>query len=187
MTPGLPPYVRTSEDRELLGALYRQYQALADESYRRICGSGGIALSLHSYAPKSVEIGQVDDRIVSQLRWAYDPSRYDDWELRPEVDLIIDTEDGARPAPASLVRGLKELYRAAGLEVAESATYRLHPATTAYLHSRRYPGQVLCLEIRRDLLADPFSPFEEMRIGEAKVERMAAPIAEACSTTLALR
>ena len=47
------------------------------------------------------------------------------------------------------------------------------------VYSHAYPGRVLCLEINRAALADPFSPFEEMRIGAAKVSRMSAPVAEA--------
>ena len=38
---------------------------------------------------------------------------------------------------------------------------------------------LLCIEISRALLADPFCPFEEMHIGREKVERMSGPIVEA--------
>ena len=31
--------------------------------------------------------------------------------------------------------------------------------------------------VRRDLLADPFDPFKEMRIGKEKIDRLAAPLA----------
>jgi hypothetical protein len=41
------------------------------------------------------------------------------------------------------------------------------------------PGYVLCLEVRRDLLADPFEPFAEMRIGATQVARLARPLAAA--------
>jgi hypothetical protein len=41
------------------------------------------------------------------------------------------------------------------------------------------PGRALCVEVRRDLLADPFEPFAEMRIGNAAVERLAGPFARA--------
>ena len=64
-------------------------------------------------------------------------------------------------------------------QAAQNVTYRLHPATTGYLHSARFPGQVVCLEIRRDQLADPFTPFAAMRISHAKAVRMAAPLAAA--------
>ena len=49
----------------------------------------------------------------------------------------------------------------------------------AYAHSMRYPGRVLCMEINRELLADPFTPFAEMHISERKARRMAAPLAAA--------
>ena len=49
-----------------------------------------------------------------------------------------------------------------------------------YRHSTAYPECVLCIEISRALVADPFSPFEEMRIGPEKVERMSRPIGAAC-------
>jgi len=35
------------------------------------------------------------------------------------------------------------------------------------------------MEVRRDLVADPFDPFTATRIGEAKVARLAGPLAEA--------
>jgi hypothetical protein len=41
------------------------------------------------------------------------------------------------------------------------------------------PGRALCLEVRRDLLADPFEPFAQMRIGAEKVERLAEPLSSA--------
>jgi len=187
MTPGVPPYIRAEQDRALLEERHGRYQSIVDEAYRQICGAGGVAITLHSYAPRSVGIDQVDDRIVTQLRWAYEPARYETWPLRPEVDLIVDTEEGERLAPPDLVRRLKEDFAAGGVEVAENATYRLHPATTAHVHSLRYPGQVLCLEVRRDLLADPFTPFEEMRIGAAQVERIAEPIAKAAKRATVCR
>ena len=43
----------------------------------------------------------------------------------------------------------------------------------------RRPGRTLCLEVRRDLLADPFEPFAEMHIGPTLVGRLAGPIAAA--------
>ena len=55
----------------------------------------------------------------------------------------------------------------------------LHPSTQAYAHVLALPGRTLCLEVRRDLLADPWSPFAEMRIGAAQVARLAAPLAAA--------
>ena len=41
------------------------------------------------------------------------------------------------------------------------------------------PGRALCVEVRRDLLADPFEPFAQMTIGTAKVDRLVAPFVRA--------
>jgi len=65
------------------------------------------------------------------------------------------------------------------LTVADSATYPLHSSTMAWDHVMAHPGRTLCLEVRRDLLADPFEPFAQMKISEAKVERIAVPLATA--------
>ena len=35
------------------------------------------------------------------------------------------------------------------------------------------------MEVRRDLLADPFTPFAQMHIGAEKTARLAAPLAKA--------
>jgi hypothetical protein len=63
--------------------------------------------------------------------------------------------------------------------VAESETYPMHPSTLAWDHVQRRPGRALCVEVRRDLLADPIDPFAEMHIGDAKVTRLADPLARA--------
>jgi hypothetical protein len=41
------------------------------------------------------------------------------------------------------------------------------------------PGRALCVEVRRDLLADPFVPFAQMTIGAAKVDRLVGPFVNA--------
>jgi hypothetical protein len=41
------------------------------------------------------------------------------------------------------------------------------------------PGRALCVEFRRDLLAERFEPFVELPIADARVERLAAPLARA--------
>ena len=48
--------------------------------------------------------------------------------------------------------------------------------------SRRFPGQVLCVELNRGLLARPFVPFAEMTIGPTRTARLAAPLAAASLT-----
>ena len=179
LTPGLPAYVTRAEDVRTLMGLYRDYQTMAAKAYEAVCGAGGGALILHTYAPRSIQVDGVDEDIVDALRRSYEPAVYEGWKRRPEVDLISETEDGERLVPEGLVRALRERYARIGVQVAENDTYRLHPSTMGYVHSARYPGRVLCMEISRELLADPFTPFAEMSIGEEKARRMAAPIAAA--------
>ncbi len=159
--------------------MHGAYQAAAARAYETVCGAGGTALILHTYAPRSVRLERVDEGIVAALRRAYEPSIYPTWDRRPAVDLITESVDGERLAPSAIVRAVRERYERIGVEVEENATYRLHEATMGHVRSVRYPRRVLCLEISRDLLADPFTPFEEMSISESKARRMAAPIAAA--------
>lgn len=178
ITAAVPSYVTDPADRATLRELHGAYVAVAERAYALVCGAGGLALTLHTYAPRSVHV-DVDRDIGAALRRAYEPGVYESWEPRPDVDLITETDDGARLAPPGLVAAVREQYARCGIAVTENVSYRLHPATLGHLFSTRYPGRVLCLEINRALLADPFTPFAEMRIGEEMVERMAAPLAAA--------
>ena len=44
-------------------------------------------------------------------------------------------------------------------------------------YAQQYPQQVICVELNRGFVADPFVPFGEAPISPAKVEKMVAPIA----------
>ena len=179
LSPAVFEYIRESADVERLTALYAAYRAVADLAYELVCGSGGLAFVPHTYAPKTVSIDSFDEGIGKALRRAYEPEQYPEWPTRPAVDLLTATPDGVELAPAGVVAAIRENYAKIGISAVENVTYNLHPATMAYRYSARYPGQVLCLEVARDLLADPFSPFEEMQISPRKVATMSAPIAEA--------
>jgi hypothetical protein len=194
ITPGLPAYVTGAEDVETLLRMHRNYQAVAAQAYQIVCGAAGSASSpgsdasdspdasaliLHTYAPRSVDIDSVDEAIVPALRRAYEPAVFATLPSRPDVDLITETVAGEDLAPRALVRAIHKRYADIGIAVAENATYRLHESTMGYIHSSKYPGQVLCMEINRELLADPFTPFAEMSISERKARRMAVPIAAA--------
>jgi hypothetical protein len=179
VTPGLPEYVSRAEDIETLTRMHAQYHAVARGAYEAVCGRGGSALMLHTYAPRSIEIDRVDDGIVAALHRAYEPGTYETWTERPDVDVITEAKDGTNLAPPGLVQKLREAYARIGIAVGENDTYRLVPETMGYVFSRAYAGRVACIEISRALLADPFTPFEEMRIDDAKARRMAAPIATA--------
>ncbi|HND28781.1 MAG TPA: N-formylglutamate amidohydrolase [Myxococcota bacterium] len=176
VTPGVPPYVRESADLHHLEQLYWSYQEVALAAFAEVCGAGGQALMLHSYAPRTVDV-EVDDQIVQSLRAAYEPERVGQWPLRPEVDLIGRAPDGSLYADAEQTERLRLAFDTIGLSMKISATYPLHPSTMAYHHAMRYPGRTLCLEIRRDLLADPFDPFVQMHISPEKVARLVGALA----------
>jgi hypothetical protein len=179
MTPAVPDYVTNPRDSKLLRSLHASYNEVAAKAFRLVCGAGSPALILHTYAPRSIQVERIDAEIVETLRRAYAPGRYETWPRRPDVDVISELEDGSLAAPRDLVAALRRFYARIDVEVAENATYRLVPATMGHVHSVRYPGRVLCMEINRELLAEPFEPFEEMHIGEDRVTRMAGPLADA--------
>lgn len=167
VTPGLMPWITSPEDRALLRGRYDRYVGAVREAIARL-GDRGALLLMHTYAPRTVDV-EVDADIVTNLRRAYRPEVEPTWPLRPELDVIARGTDGTDFAPRAVVETLR---RELGLPVAESATYPLHPSTLAWAHVQARPGRAVCIEVRRDLLADPFEPFAEMRIGAAKIARL---------------
>lgn len=180
VTPGLAPYARDAADRQLLLGRYAAYRDLVTRAMDVVCGGGGDALMLHSYAPREVDV-PVDDRIVERLREAYEPDRIDDWPLRPEIDLIVRTPEGELLASEPRVARVRAAFESDGLEVAEGRTYPLHPSTMAHFFARRHPGRTLCIEMRRDLLVPAFTPFAEMRGDPSKAAWLGAALARAVS------
>lgn len=177
VTPGLMPWITAPEDRALLRGRYDAYVAAVGAAAAALSPDGAVLL-LHTYAPRDIDV-EVDERIVERLHDAYRPEVEPTWPLRPELDVIGRATDGTSHAPAAVAEALRAALGADGIAVADGVTYPLHPSTMAWDHVQRRPSRVLCLEVRRDLLADPFTPFAEMRIGEAKVARLAGPLAEA--------
>lgn len=186
MTPGLPPYISAPADRELLSSLYQQYHSAVSKAYQEVCAAGGLAVALHTYAPRSVEV-EVDGDIVKALRAAYRPGTYEGWTLRPSVDCITRDADGRDLSPPGLVASLRAAYAALGLATGNNATYHLHPATMGYHYAVSYPNHVLCVEYRRDLLGAPWRPFSPSAVGPRKVARLAAPLAALLSRALDAR
>lgn len=185
MTAGIPDYVRDPGDRELLLGLHARYAALAEAAYAEVCAEGaGLAVALHTYAPRSIDV-PVDDRIVDSLRREYRAGALERWPLRPEIDLIAATAEGESWVPEGWLERARATFGADGFEVAVDATYSLHPATLAHRFSVAYPGRVVCLEVRRDLLGDPWEPFTESRIGGARFDRVADALARAIDRQLA--
>jgi len=174
VTPGVPPWVTHPDDHALLLGLYTAYQAVAGATINRVCAAEGRALLLHTYAPRSVDV-EVSMNIVPDLHAAYaDPER---WPLRPEVDLIFRKPDGSRALPDATVDALRKALAAIGVPMAEGATYPLHPITTGYAHVVAWPGKVVCVEVRRDLLTEAFVPFNEVVASPNRVERLAEAFA----------
>jgi hypothetical protein len=178
LTPGLPPYVRHPGDVQMLVGLHATYTRMVEAALRRICGAGGMALILHTYAPRTVGV-QVDDDIVRSLHWAYSPKMLPTWPLRHEVDLITTDGDGRVLSDPALLEHVHSCFERMGITPAENAAYHLHPATSAAAHSARYPGQTLCMEVRRDLVVSEFTPFAEMSADPARIDRFAGALASA--------
>ena len=176
VTPGLMPWITTDADRELLRSAYDRYV----ETVRTTAAMApdGAMLLLHTYAPRTVDV-EVDHDIGPKLRRAYQPEVEPTWPLRPAIDVISRALDGTDHAPAAVVAALRENLAPLGVEVAGGEPYPLHPSTLAWDHVVARPGRALCVEVRRDLLADPFTPFAQMTIGAAKVEKLAGPFADA--------
>lgn len=187
MTPGLQPYVHDARDQALLTELHARYTAVVEAAFDEVCGAGGLAFVPHTYGPVSMAIERVDDDIVKNLHWAMAPERAATWPVRPEVDLIHTTAEGESLAPEGLVDALAARMEAEGIEVARDHTYYLHPASMGFLWCERHPGQVLTLEVRRDLLVADYTPFAEMTPTEAGLARFGAPIAASLADSLAAR
>jgi hypothetical protein len=183
MTPGLHAWVRDPRDKTLLLDRYHAYRSLAERTYAQVCDGGGLALMVHSYAPRSIDV-PVDDRIVDHLRKAYEPDSIGSWPLRPEVDFIARTPEGTDLAAPALLREAAAAFAAAGLTSTINGTYPLHPSTLAHDFAVRHQGRTLCLEVRRDLLVPEFTPFAEMLADPGRADRIAAPLAAASIAAL---
>jgi hypothetical protein len=182
-TPGLPPWVQDEHDRTLLLDRYFAYRDVVTRAFATVCGSGGLGLCVHTYAPRSIDVA-VDADIVRSLHAAYAADRIGTWPLRPAVDLITHDPDGRELASPRLAAGAESELTAAGFEVERNGAYSLHPVTLAHEFAERYPGSTLCFEVRRDLLVSAFTPFREMIPEPTRVARAARPLAGAVLAAL---
>jgi predicted N-formylglutamate amidohydrolase len=178
LTGSIPAYVRDPADRAALLGLHRRYVAVVEAALAALAPRGFLLMP-HTYGPVTLGIERVDDTIVERLRWAHEPARRAGWPVRPEVDLITRTADGALHAAAPVVDAVAAAYRALGVAVAENATYHLHPSTLGLRWAGRRPGRALCLEIRRDLLVPGWTWNRESQVDPALADRFAAPLADA--------
>jgi hypothetical protein len=179
LTAGIPSYVQSETDRALLCRLHASYVATARAAYAFVCGSGGFALVPHTYGPRSVGIERVDAHIVENLRAACEGAREGSWPLRPEIDLL--TRDGAGNllCAAGLEDRLLAAFASGGYAPKANQTYQLVPGSLGYDWSIAYPGRVLCLEVRRDLVVDEWLALRAMTVAKAKVARVADVLAAA--------
>jgi len=69
MTPGLQPWVQDEGDRRLLLDRYFAYRAVVERAFAVTVGAGGVAVFVHTYAPRSIDVA-VDERIGERLRAA---------------------------------------------------------------------------------------------------------------------
>jgi hypothetical protein len=178
LTTALPPYVRDGDDHATLLGLHRAYTSLVERAYATVCGAGGLALVQHTYGPVTLGIDAIDDDIVHNLRAAHAPDVVGSWPLRAQVDLITRDAAGVELAPAGAADALVDAYADLGVEVVVGGTYYLHESTMGALWSARYPGRVLCLEIRRDLLVREWVWNAEMEVDPDAVDRFAGPLAD---------
>ncbi|MEM1022171.1 MAG: N-formylglutamate amidohydrolase [Myxococcota bacterium] len=181
ITPGLAPWLTQPEDQALLVELHRQYTLAVEAVLADALPQAGLLL-LHSYAPRSVDV-EVTERIVDDLRAAYEPDKAETWPLRPPIDLIHRLPDGRSLQPVGFFEALNRAFDGVEL-VGDNLSYPLHPVTMAHGHAIRWPGRVVCLEVRRDLLADPFVPLKPVRISSCKVDRLARPLTDVVEARL---
>ena len=132
---------------------------------------------LHTYAPRTVPITSVDRDIVKQLHVFYHSEKIRSCKLRPQIDVIHKTPNNEELSDLKWYESVSQEFRTIGLDVADGASYPLHPVTMAYHYAKAYPRQTLCIEIRRDLIVERWEPFSEMRISQEKAEKLAACLA----------
>jgi len=179
LTPQIPNYVTDPDDIEKVAAFHQNYVAQAELVYDEVCGNGGKALILHTYAPRTVELDSFEGNIVQQLGEAWLPKNRRKWPKRPDVDLITAPPDEPSLAPQDLVEDVRRLYASIKVEVAENATFHLHPETLGLRWSRKYPGHVLCVEINRQRLVKKWAPLEPLEVTPGRVQKMAKPLVSA--------
>ena len=180
----LPAYVTDPVDAATLGAYYQNYVTQAERAYAEVCGAGGHALIVHTYAPRSVSLEKIDGDVVAQLEQAWKPKNRRKWPKRPDVDLITAPPGGSSLAPPELVRAVREGYAEIGIEVAENATYNQHPNTLGARWSAMYPQRVLCIELNRQRLIKKWLPLEPLEVTPGRVRKMSAPLITAMATVL---
>jgi hypothetical protein len=184
LTAGIPAYVRDEADLVLLRDLHHQYVELARRAFAAVGDRGGFALVPHTYGPRSMGISGVGDDIVEQLKKATAPGTWESWPERAPVDLLTRDGAGRELSPPGLEARLLVDFTAAGLLAHANNTYYVHESSLAWTWATTWPGRLLALEVRRDLLVQEFLPFDETLAIPAKVAPVARVLAAALVDTL---
>ncbi|MCB9743968.1 MAG: hypothetical protein H6740_15315 [Alphaproteobacteria bacterium] len=187
LTPGLAPWVRDPADQALLTELHAAYLGEVNAAWDAVVAAGGLGVTPHSYAPRSVGVDRIDDDIAARMREVWSPEQVSSWPLRPQVDLLTEDMDARDLSPPGAAAALLPRYEALGIEVTENHAYRLHPITQGHALAARAPGRLLCFELRRDLLVKAWTPFAEMHADPEAIARLGAPLVEVFDGLLAAR
>ncbi len=188
LTAGIPSYITHPDDLALLQTLHRQYVDVVAAAYAAVCGrASGIALVPHTYGPRSMGIKAIDKDIVKNLRWACEPEQEAQWPLRAEVDLLTRDGDKRELSPPGIEARLLSDFAAAGFDAKANDTYYVHESSLAHTWSVTYPGQLICLEVRRDILVPQWLPFDETIADDAKVARVVDVLAPVVVDALSAR
>lgn len=177
--PGLMPWVVSAADLQLLTARHAAYVSVVEAAISALPVHAQLVL-MHTYAPRSLGVS-VDLSIVPQLHAAYAPGTLETWPLRAEIDVIGRDAAGVLQVSAPVLAALQAHGAEAGIAVADSATYHLHPSTMGWHYAQALPERCICVEVRRDLLSPEgvFVPFSAWTPDPARVAALAEPIAQA--------
>lgn len=174
LTGAVAPFARPDE-LDAIRARYAAYQVVADAAHAEVCGRGGAALNLHTYAPITVSI-QSGEPLLDAVRRAYVPDNYPSYPQRPTAQVITRLPGEEPITDQRLCALLVARYAAAGVALSLDDPFTMHKATACYLRAAAYPGLVTVLELRRDALTDAFTPFAKWPASPQRVEAMTAPL-----------
>ena len=103
------------------------------------------------------------------------------------MDLLTRDGDKRELSPPGVEARLLADFKAAGFDAKANDTYYVHESSLAYTWSVTYPGQLICLEVRRDILVPQWLPFEETIADDAKVARVVDVLAPVVVDALSAR
>ncbi len=170
--------VREAGTTQQAKALYDAYQALSDRAHADVCGRGGYAFQLHTYAPISVPVPQ-EKTVEEALEHAYRPEHYDTFPKRPIGQLITGRPDAEPLTERALVQRIQDMYARVALEIPENSPFALDPVLAPDARMHNHAGRVVGFELSRGALSPRFWPFAKMEVDPDKVDALVTPLAQA--------